>query len=70
MLAKKKAIEPSAEETICAGMTAAQAIIDRVVDAEKLSNPGLPREVIRGLVTKHNSCVCRVAQYLLEKERK
>jgi hypothetical protein len=72
MLAKKHqpVIAPSEEETICEGMTAAQAVIDRVVDAEKASNPSLPREVIRGTVTRHSNCVCRVASYLIEQERK
>jgi hypothetical protein len=40
------------------------------VDAEKASNPGVPRESIRQMVTRNNDCVCRVANYLLEKERK
>jgi hypothetical protein len=72
MLPKKQqpAVAPSEEETICAGITAAQAVIDRMVDAEKASNPGLPRDVIHQMVTRHSNCVCRVANYLLEQERK
>jgi hypothetical protein len=41
-----------------------------MVDAEKASNPGLPRDVIHQMVTRHSNCVCRVANYLLEQERK
>jgi hypothetical protein len=72
MLAKKQqpVVAPSDEELINCGMVAAQAIIDRIVDAEKASNPGLPREVIHQMVTRHSNCVCRVANYLLEQERK
>jgi hypothetical protein len=66
---QKAAVDPSSEEQINCGMVAAQAIIDRIVDAEKASNPGVPRESIRQMVTRHNDCVCRVANYLLEKER-
>ena len=72
MLAKKHqpAIAPSEEETICAGITAAQAVIDRMVDAEKASNPGLPREVIHQMTMHGSTCICRVAQYILSKEQK
>jgi hypothetical protein len=72
MLAKKQqpVIAPSEEGSISAGMAAAQAVIDRVVNQEKASHPDLPREVIRGMVTRHSDCPCRIANYLLEQERK
>jgi hypothetical protein len=74
MIAAKKhqAIAPSDEETIAAGVTAAQSVIDRHVDALKASRDGAstPREVLRQMTMKGSGCVCRVANYLLELERK
>jgi hypothetical protein len=69
--AQKPAVEPSSEELINCGMVAAQAIIDRIVDAEKASQSGagIPRESIRQMVMKGSTCWCRIANHLLEKER-
>jgi hypothetical protein len=72
LAAKKQAVAPSEEETICAGMTAAQSLIDRHVEQIKASQAGagIPRESIRQMVMKGSTCWCRVANYLLEKEKK
>jgi hypothetical protein len=70
--AMAKAVEPTAEEIILAGMSRAQAEIDRMVDALKASQAGAsqPREALRLLLTKGSNCSCRVAGYLLDQERK
>ena len=67
-----RAIAPSEEEQICAGMSVAAAVIDRMTDALKASQSGAsqPREVLRQMLTKGSNCSCRVANYLLEQERK
>ena len=72
MLAKKqsKAIEPSDGEVISCGMTAAQAVIDRHVKAEKANYPDLPEPSIRMMTMRGANCVCAVAQYLLSRENK
>jgi hypothetical protein len=74
MLAKKQqpAVAPSDEEIILAGMTAAQAVIERMVDQLKASQSGagIPKEVLRQMLTKGSNCTCRCAGYLLEEERK
>jgi len=72
MIAAKKpqpVIAPSEEEVIACGQTAAMAVISKHVDAEKASNPGLPREVILQMTLHGSNCVCRVAQYILAKEK-
>ena len=73
MIAAKKqqpVIAPAPEEQVAAGMTVAMGIIEAEVDRQKASNPGLPRQVIHGMVTHHNPCPCRIALHLLEQERK
>ena len=62
-------IAPSEAEQIACAQTAAQAVIERHVDAQKTSYPGLPRQSIYQMVTHGNSCVCRVAQHLLKDEK-
>ena len=62
--------EPSEGELVACGQTAAMSVIDKYVDAEKASNPGLPREVIHQMTMHGSNCVCRVAQYILSKEQK
>jgi hypothetical protein len=72
MLARKKepVVEPSESEVIGCGQTAAQAVIDRHVKADKASHPGLPEQTIRVMTMHGSSCLCAVAQYLLSKENK
>ena len=67
-----KAVEPSEEEIILAGMSEAQAVIERMTDQLKASQSGAsqPREVLRQMLTKGSNCYCRCAGYLLEEERK
>jgi hypothetical protein len=65
-----RAVEPSEGEVIACGQTSAMAVIDKFVDAEKASNPGLPRDVILQMAMHGSNCVCRVAQYILSKEQK
>ncbi len=67
-----KAIEHSEEEIILAGMSEAQAVIERMTDQLKASQSGAsqPREVLRHMLTRGSNCACRVAAYLLEEERK
>ena len=56
---------------ICAGMSEAQAVIERMTDQLKASQSGAsqPREVLRQMLTKGSNCYCRCAGYLLEQER-
>jgi hypothetical protein len=63
-------IEPDEGELISCGQTSAMALIERHVDAEKASNPGIPREVLLQMTMRGSNCVCRVAQYILSKEQK
>jgi hypothetical protein len=76
MIAAKKKPEPvierSPEEIILAGMSEAQAVIERMTDELKASQSGAsqPREVLRQMLTKGSNCYCRCAGYLLEQERK
>lgn len=73
MLARKKeaVVEPSDGEVISCGMTAAQAVIERHVARIKGSNDGaaLPINSIRQMVTGNGSCVCKIAQRLLQEEQ-
>ena len=70
--ARARSVAPSEEEIILAGMTAAQAVIERMTDQRKASQSGasLPREVLRQMLTKGSNCYCRCAGYLLDQERK
>ena len=74
MIAKKKepAVAPSDGEVIACGQTAAQAVINRHVDAEKASQSGsgIPREVLLQMTMAGSNCVCKVAQHILAKEHK
>jgi hypothetical protein len=74
MLAKKQqpAVAPSDGELISCGQTAAQGVIDRHVEALKASHDGagIPRETLLQMTMAGSHCVCRVAQYILSKERK
>ena len=65
-------VEPSPEEIILAGMSEAQAVIERMVDQLKASQSGdgIPKEVLRQMLTKGSNCACRCAGYLLDQERK
>jgi hypothetical protein len=73
MLAKKQqpAVAPSDGELIGCGQTAAQAVINRHVDAMKASQAGagLPRDALLQMTMAGSHCVCRVAQHLLSKEQ-
>ena len=66
-----RAVAPSEEEIILAGLSAAQAVIERMTDQLKASQSGAsqPREVLRQMLTKGSNCYCRCAGYLLEQER-
>ena len=74
MLARKKetVVEPSAGELIGCGMTTAQAVIERRVQQIKAGQDGssLPIGSIRQMVTGNGSCVCKIAQRLLDEERR
>jgi hypothetical protein len=65
-----KAAAPSEGELISCGQTAAMAVINKYVDAEKASNPGLPREVILQMAMHNSGCFCKVAHFILGKEQK
>jgi hypothetical protein len=64
----KQAPKQTPGAAIACAQAAAQAVIDRHVDAEKVSNPGVPRESILQMTMAKAQCPCRVAQLLLEKE--
>jgi hypothetical protein len=54
-------------------MSAAQAVINRHVDAMKASRDGagIPREAhLQSVMAGSNGCYCMAAQHLLAKERK
>jgi hypothetical protein len=72
MLAKKQqpAVAPSEGELIGCGQTAAMAVINKFVDAEKASNPSLPREMLLQMAMHNQGCVCKVAHFILAKEQK
>ena len=59
MLAKKQqpAVAPSEGELISCGQTAAMAVINKFVDAEKGHNPSLPREMLLQMAM-HISGMC------------
>jgi hypothetical protein len=72
-LARKKepVIQPSDGEIIGCGQTAAQAVINRHVDALKASRDGsgIPRESLLQMTMAGTSCVCAVAHHLLAKQK-
>jgi hypothetical protein len=59
-------------EQIRAAREAAEAFIDGKVDEIKNGRPedgaGLPRNMLRQMITRHDRCSCAVAVSLLEKE--
>jgi hypothetical protein len=65
---KQQPVEPSEGEVIACGQTAAMIVINKHVDAEKASNPGLPREVILQMAMHNSGCVCKVAHHILSKK--
>jgi hypothetical protein len=74
MLARKKepVVEPSESEQMECGILAAQAIIDRHVNALKASRDGsgIPRESLLQMTMSGSHCVCAVARHLSSKEQK
>jgi hypothetical protein len=66
---REPAVEPDAGELIACGQTAAMAVINKFVDAEKASNPSLPREMLLQMAMHNQGCVCKVATTFSRKSR-
>ena len=45
------------------------AYIDKLADAEAKERPGVPRTVLRNLITGNSDCECRVGLWLLGQQR-